>query len=172
GATGILGTVSGSPIASFLLGAVDGASVSYRSVSNAYPRQAAYILHAGDTWKVNTKLTLNYGLRWDYYTPSKEKYDVFSFFDPTGANPGAGGRPGRLAFAGSDYGAASYGADYPAKPHKKAFAPRLGVTYAVNPKTLVRAGWGIFYDRSFYPGWGAGIAQDGFIKDASLSSSL
>ena len=77
---------------------------------NAYPRQAAYILHLGDTWKATSKLTLNYGLRWDYYTPSKEKYNVFSFFDPNGANPGAGGRPGRLAFAGTGYGAASYGA--------------------------------------------------------------
>ena len=172
GATGVLGTVSGNPIASFLLGAVDNANVAFRSVSNAYPRQAAYILHLGDTWKANSKLTLSYGLRWDYFTPSSEKYNVFSFFDPVGANPGAGGRPGRLAFAGSDYGAASYGAPYPEKPFKKAFAPRLGVTYALNPKTLVRAGWGIFYDRAFYPGWGGGIQQDGFTNNAALSSSL
>jgi hypothetical protein len=172
GATGILGQVSGSPVASFLLGAADNAQVTFRSVANAYPRQAAYILHAGDTWKLNNKLTVNYGLRWDYYTPSSEKYNVFSFFDPVGANPGAGGRPGRLAFAGDDYGAASYGAPYPEKPFKKAFAPRLGVTYALNPKTVFRAGWGIFYDRAFYPGWGGGIQQDGFSQNATLSSGL
>jgi hypothetical protein len=172
GATGLLGVQSGSPVASFLLGAVDNANVDFRSVSNAYPRQAAYILHLGDTWKVNNKLTLNYGLRWDYYTPSREKYNVFSFFDPNGANPGAGGRPGRLAFAGTEYGAASYGADYPEKPFKKAFAPRLGVTYAFTPKTLFRAGWGIFYDRAFYPGWGGGISQNGFSQNAALSSTL
>ncbi len=41
GATGILGTVSGSPIASFLLGAVDNSSVTFRSVSNAYPRRSS-----------------------------------------------------------------------------------------------------------------------------------
>jgi hypothetical protein len=172
GATGLLGVNSGSPIASFLLGAVDNGNSTFRSVSNAYPRQAAYILHLGDTWKVNEKLTLNYGLRWDYYTPSKEKYNVFSFFDPSGANPSAGGRPGRLAFAGDGYGAASYGAEYPEKPYKKAFAPRLGVTYAFNPRTLFRAGWGIFYDRSFYPGWGGGIVQDGFSSTPSFSSGL
>jgi hypothetical protein len=172
GATGLLGVNSGNPVASFLLGAVDNGNVTFRSVSNAYPRQAAYILHLGDTWKATSKLTLNYGLRWDYYTPSREKYDVFSFFDPNGANPGAGGRPGRLAFAGTGYGAASYGADYPEKPFKKAFAPRLGVAYALNQKTLFRAGWGIFYDRAFYPGWGGGIAQDGFLQNASLSSTL
>jgi hypothetical protein len=121
---------------------------------------------------VNSKLTVNYGLRWDYFSASREKYNRFSFFDPEGANPGAGGRPGRLAFAGDEYGAASYGADYPEKPYKKAFAPRLGLTYALNPKTLVRAGWGIFYDRAFYPGWGGGIGQAGFSSNVAFSSSL
>jgi hypothetical protein len=172
GATGLLGVNSGSPIASFLLGAVDSGAATFRSVSNAYPRQAAYILHLGDTWKASNKLTLNYGLRWDYYTPSSEKYDIFSFFDPSGPNPGAAGRPGRLAFASSDAGAASYGARYPEKPYKKAFAPRLGVTYAINDKTLFRAGWGIFYDRAFYPGWGGGISQDGFSSTPTFSSAL
>jgi hypothetical protein len=172
GATGILGVNSGSPVASFLLGAVDNGNVDFRAVETNYPRQAAYIAHIGDTWKVNSKLTVNYGLRWDYFTPSREKYNRFSFFDPNGANPGAAGRPGRLAFAGDEYGAASYGADYPEEPFKKAFAPRLGMTYALNQKTLLRAGWGIFYDRAFYPGWGGGITQHGFTNNVAFSSSL
>ena len=46
GATGLVGQVSGSPVASFLLGAVDNASVAYRSVSSWYPRQNAWIWHA------------------------------------------------------------------------------------------------------------------------------
>jgi hypothetical protein len=121
---------------------------------------------------MSNKLTVNYGLRWDYFTPSREKYNRFSFFDPSGANPGAGGRPGRLAFAGSDFGAASYGADYPEKNDYKAFAPRLGLTYALTPKTLVRAGWGIFYDRMFYPGWGGGIGQSGFNSNVAFNSTL
>ena len=54
-------------------------------MDSAYPRQNAWILFAGDTWTVNDKLTLDYGLRWDYYSPSSEKYDRFSFFDPVGA---------------------------------------------------------------------------------------
>ena len=109
GSTGLVGVNSGSPIASFLLGAVDSANSTFRAVDSAYPRQNAWILFAGDTWTVNDKLTLDYGLRWDYYSPSSEKYDRFSFFDPVGPNPGAGGRPGRLAFAGDEWGAASYG---------------------------------------------------------------
>lgn len=172
GATGVLGQNSGSPIASFLLGAVDNASVAFRTEPNTYVRQAAYIVHAGDTWRVNRKLTVNYGLRWDVFTPSKEKYNKFSFFDPEGANPGAAGRAGRLAFAGDGYGPASYGAEYPETIYWKAFQPRLGATYAINPKTLVRAGWGIFYNKAFYPGWGGGIAQDGFNSNVAFNSTL
>ena len=172
GATGLLGINSGNPIASFLLGAVDNGNVDFRSVETNYPRQSAWIAHVGDTWRVNSKLTVNFGLRWDYFSASREKYNRFSFFDPNGPNPGAGGRPGRLAFAGTGFGSASYGADYPEKPFKKAFAPRLGLIYAVNPKTLVRAGWGIFYDRAFYPGWGGGIEQAGFSSNVAFSSSL
>jgi hypothetical protein len=172
GASGLLGVNSGSPIASFLLGAVDNGNSTFRDVDSTYPRQTAWIAHIGDTWRVNEKLTVNYGLRWDYFTASREKFNRFSFFDPVGVNPGAGGRPGRLAFAGTEWGAASYGADYPEKPYKKAFAPRLGVTYALNPKTIVRAGWGIFYDRAFYPDWGGGIQQAGFSSNVAFNSSL
>jgi hypothetical protein len=170
--TGLLGVVSGSPVASFLLGAVDNGSSTFRAVPNAYPRQHAWIFHAGDTWRVSEKLTFDYGLRWDYYSPSSEKYDVFSFLDPNGANSGAGGRPGRLAFAGDSYGANSFGARYPEDDWHGGIAPRLGAVYNLNDKTVLRGGWGIFYTQAFYPGWGGGISQDGFATDASFSSSL
>ncbi len=172
GATGLLGLNSGSPVASFLLGAVDSGNAVFRSVDSWYPRQHAWVLHAGDTWRASSKLTLDYGLRWDYFSPSSEKYDRFSFFDPVGANPGAGGRPGRLAFAGTGYGAASYGARYPEKEWYGGFAPRLGGAYRLNEKTVLRSGYGIFYTQSFYPGWGGGISLDGFSADPTFSSTL
>jgi hypothetical protein len=172
GATGLLGVNSGSPIASFLLEAVDSGDVTFRDVTTTYARQHAWIFHAGDTWRANSKLTLNYGLRWDYYSPSSEKYDRLSFFDPNGTNPGAGGLAGRLAFAGTDWGAASYGARYPEEDWYGGFAPRLGMTYALDDRTLIRAGWGIFYDRAFYPDWGGGMAQDGFVSNVTFSSTL
>ena len=172
GATGVNGVVSGSPVASFLLGAVDNGSATFRAVPNAYPRQHAWIFHAGDTWRLSDKLTLDYGLRWDYYSPSSEKYDVFSFLDPTGPNSGAEGRPGRLAFAGDAYGANSFGSPYPEDNWYGGIAPRVGVVYNLNDKTVIRSGWGIFYTQAFYPGWGGGISQDGFATDASFSSSL
>jgi hypothetical protein len=151
---------------------VDNANVAFRAVDSTYPRQNAWILHAGDTWRVNSRLTVDYGLRWDYYSPSSEKFDRFSFFDPLGANPSAGGRPGRLAFAGDDYGAASYGDRYPEEDWYGGFAPRLGAVYSINDKTVLRTGWGIFYHQAFYPGWGGGIAQAGFSNTPSFSSSL
>ncbi len=172
GSTGLVGVNSGSPIASFLLGAVDSGDATFRAVDSAYPRQNAWIFFAGDTWRMSDKLTLDYGLRWDYYSPSSEKFDRFSFFDPAGANPGAGGRPGRLAFAGDGYGTASYGERYPEEDFYGGFAPRLGAVYSLNDKTVVRSGWGIFYMQAFYPGWGGGISQDGFSNTPSFSTAL
>ena len=165
--TGLPNANSGSPVAGFLLGAVGtlpssgvNSSMDRRVVSAWYPRQTVWAIHANDSWRMTTKLTFNYGLRWDYYTPSREKYNHLSFIDLVGANPD--GIPGRLAFAGSGYDAASFGAPYPEKPWHKGFAPRLGVAYAVDRKTVVRAGYGIFFGQAFYPGWGGGMALDGF----------
>ena len=172
GSTGLVGVNSGSPVASFLIGAVDSGNATFRDVASTYPRQHAWIFHAGDTWRVNDKFTFDYGLRWDYYSPSSEKNDVFSFFDPNGANPGAGGRLGRLAFAGDGFGTASFGKPYPEKDWYGGFAPRLGAVYSLNDKTVIRSGWGIFYTQAFYPGWGGGISQDGFSNTPNFNTTL
>jgi hypothetical protein len=170
-ATAVPNVNSGHPIASFLFGGVSNANVDFRTVSAWYPRQNAYVVHGGDTWRATAKMTLNYGLRWDMFTPFREKYNRLSFFDPVGANPGAGGRPGRLAFAGSEYGAASFGAEFPEETWKKGFAPRLGLAYSVDSKTVVRAGYGVFFTQAFYPGWGGGISLDGFNLNQSFSTT-
>jgi hypothetical protein len=162
---------SGHPIASFLFGAVSSANVDFRTVSAWYPRQNAYVVHGGDTWRVSPKLTVNYGLRWDVFTPFREKFNRLSFFDPVGANPGAGGRPGRLAFAGDEYGAASFGAEFPEETWKKGFAPRLGIAYSWDSKTVIRTGYGIFFTQAFYPGWGGGMSLDGFNLNQSFNST-
>jgi hypothetical protein len=162
---------SGSPVAGFLLGAVSGGSVDRRVISAWYPRQTVWALHANDSWKITTKLTVNYGLRWDYYTPSREKYNHFSFIDLVGQDPGANNLPGRLAFAGNSYGPASYGADYPEKPWHKGFAPRLSAAYSWDQKTVVRAGYGVFFAQAFYPGWGGGMSLDGFNLHQTFGTS-
>ncbi len=171
GETGLQGIKSGSPIASFLLGQVDSGCTTFFAVAANYPRAAAYILHIGDTWKVTPKLSINYGLRWDTFTPAVEKFDRQSFLDPFGPNPGAGGRPGRLVFAGTKWGAASFGRRAPELTWRKGFAPRLGIAYSWTPRTVVRTGYGMFFTQMFYPGWGGGVAQDGFLLTPSFSST-
>lgn len=170
--TGLLDVNSGSPIASFLLENVADASTFLRSIERIHKRMDAYVLHVGDSWRASSKLTVDFGIRWDLHRPSWSKEDLNSFMDPTRANPGAGGRKGALVFAGDQHGAASFGKRYPEHLYKKAFSPRFGMAYAVSDKLVVRAGYGIFFSQPFYGGWGGGIATDGLTASPSFSSSL
>jgi len=170
--TGLLGINSGSSVASFLLGQVDNASVSFNNITTFRARGKLYALYGGDTWKATSRLSVTYGLRWDVSTPSVESQNIFSFLDPTRANPGANGRPGTLAFAGARWGDPSYGKRHPELTYFHAFGPRVGFAYSLSPRTVVRAGYGIFYSQAFYPGWNGGIAQDGFNTTPTLSSSV
>jgi hypothetical protein len=169
--TGLLEINSGSPIASFLLERVENASAFVRSIERIKKQMDAYILHLGDSWRATPNLTVNYGIRWDLHRPTWNPDNVNSFFDPLGANPGAGGRLGRLAFAGTEHGEASFGARYPEHLNKTAFSPRLGLAYALNDRMVIRAGYGIFYSQPYYSGWEGGIAQHGLTSNPSFSST-
>jgi hypothetical protein len=173
GETGLLGINSGNPVASFLLGQVDsGALTAYGFGGCYYPRQKVYIAHAGDTWKVTPKMSVTYGLRYEVHTPADEKYNRQSFFDPLMPNPGAGDRLGALAFAGNKWGSASFGNGYPESLYYGDIGPRLGIAYALSSKTVVRTGYGLFYSDAKYPGWGMGLATDGFDANPAFSSTL
>lgn len=174
--TGLRGIPSGNGFASFLLGYVDTASLYVPTLATQYIRQKYIASHVNDSWKVTPKLTLSLGIRWDISTPTREKYDHWSFINPYLANPGAGGRPGALVFAGTIAGSgnpASFGKPYPESIYYKAWAPRLGVAYALNPKTVFRGGYGVFYQPLSYPGWNSGLSggRDGFNTNVILSSS-
>jgi hypothetical protein len=168
--TGLYWINSGSPIASFLLERVNWASSTFRSTNDVYGRADSFIGYFGDTFKVSPKFTLNFGLRWEMHRPYAEKWDRFSFFDAQTPNPGAGGRPGALVFAGT--GSGQFGARRPEQTWTRGYGPRLGLAYAVRPKTVVRTGYGIFYDMANPPGWTSGIAQDGFNTSPVFASSL
>lgn len=170
--TGLPGLAnSGSDMASFLLGLVDHANASvYGAFGATYPRADAGSVFAGDTWRFTPKLTLTYGLRWDYAPPAVEAHNVESWLDPSRPNPDAGNLPGALVFAGSNWGSASAGERAPENNWYGGFAPRLGIAYAITPKTVVRTGYGIFYDASYYPGFNGGISSDGFTASPSFSS--
>ncbi len=165
------GVGSGDPFASFLIGAVDGGSLNVYNIAKYGSEQRAYSLHVGDTWRMTSRLTVNYGLRWDRFSPSFETGDHLAFFT-FAPNPGAGGLPGSLQYAGNNWGSASYGAPYPEKVWNGAFAPRLGAAYKLDEKTVIRAGYGVFYTQAFYPGWNGGMNLDGFNPATSFGDSL
>jgi carboxypeptidase family protein/TonB-dependent receptor-like protein len=88
---------------------------------------------AEDDWKVTRKLTLNLGLRYDFATPALEGNNQMANFDPTGA--------GSLVFAqGGSLENRSL-----VQVNKKNFGPRAGFAYSLDPKTVVRGGYGIYY---------------------------
>jgi hypothetical protein len=169
--TALPGTRSGDPYASFLVGAVDNGNLNVYNVNKYGPQQRAYTWHIGDTWKITPKLTVNYGLRWDRFSPTFETGDRLAFFT-FNPNPDAGNLPGSLQYAGTKWGAASYGKRYPEDVFNAGFGPRLGAAYRLDDKTVVRAGYGVFYTQAFYPGWGGGMNLDGFNPVVNFGNSL
>jgi len=129
--------------ASFLLGAASSATIS--NPQDPQYRKSATALFAQDTWKVTRRLTLDYGLRWDYQPAMRELWDRFSEFDPTRPNPAAGNLLGATSYEGTGTGRCNcrFAATYP-----YAFGPRIGVAYQINSKTVFRAGGGVTYSQT------------------------
>ena len=156
--TNVGGGTIGNPYASFLLGAADTAAVS--NVSDPQWRRHAFALFIQDTWRVSSKLTVDYGLRWDWESYGHELYYRESSFNPTEPNPSAGGLPGATTYEG--YGAGRCNCVF-AQTYPFAIGPRLGLAYKILPKTVLRAGWGLSYGMtpSFnYPATGIGVGYN------------
>jgi hypothetical protein len=132
---------TGNEFASFLIGAVDSASQQYalQEITSHFWYMGLYIQ---DDYKVNHKLTVNLGLRYDIPWTRAEKNNVFSSFQPNYPNPAAGGIMGALVFAGSGPGHCN--CTRFSNTRFNLFQPRLGFAYAVNGSTVVRGGAGIF----------------------------
>ncbi|KAA6463291.1 TonB-dependent receptor [Acidobacteria bacterium AB60] len=101
-------------------------------------------VYAQDDWKVNSKLTLNLGLRWEYGSPYSEEHDHISNFDPATATmrtllPGYSG-----PFVNSYSGSGVYGKTL-VNPSLGDYAPRVGFAWQVAPSVVVRGGFGTSY---------------------------
>ena len=138
-------TSLGSSFASFLLGELSSAAVSEPYTRGARYRSGGTFVQ--DQWRATSRLTLSYGLRWEWNSAPFEPNGAASGFDPTVPNPAAGGRPGALVFAGS--GAGRTGARSLSRGWYRGFAPHLGTAYAVNPKTVVKGSFSIYYAPGF-----------------------
>ena len=134
------GGAVGLPYASFLLGMVNNASVSNPTDPNW--RKPATSVFVQDTWRVKSALTLDYGLRWDRQAYGYEEQDRRSMFSPDTANPAAGGMLGATIYEGEGAGACNCRF---VKTYPYSFGPRVGASYQINPKTVLRGGWGITY---------------------------
>src|SRR5207245_8244133 len=102
-----------------------------------------HAVYAQDAYKLRPRLTLNYGLRYGLGLAASEAFDRFSAVDPTLANPGAGNIPGAYTYFGT--GPGRNGRKRPQDTYRKAFGPRVGFAYSINDKTVLRGGYGIFY---------------------------
>jgi len=127
----LLGTVQQMPaanqLADYLLGyysstgATAGSEVGYFHQHNFMP-------YFQDDWRVSQKLTLNLGMRYDYYSPPAEQFGHAGYLNPTTGK----------------FTEASY------LPKKYNFSPRAGFAYALNDKTAIHAGGGIYYYQFSY----------------------
>jgi hypothetical protein len=145
---------SGNAFASFMLGYPSGDPGNLSRVGNSMPLELFshyYGFYAQDDFRVGSKLTLNYGLRLEHETGLAEKNNLITVaFDrtlnPGGAlgnvvNPLSGQRiVGGLVYAGVN-GAPTTQGDPPAIKT----SPRLGIVYSMNPKTAIRAGYGLYW---------------------------
>jgi hypothetical protein len=111
-----------------------------------------------DNWKVNSKLTLNLGLRYDLNLPRTERFDRGSYWDETGTPaisvPGYDLK-GAVAFLSSS-NRTYFSTD------KKNFGPRFGFAYRLNDKTVMRGGYGLFYSIVITGASGVGNGFQGF----------
>ncbi len=162
GKTGFVDTDTGDEIASFLLGAIDNGQISTTNFISS--TRQSYDGYFQDDWKVTPKLTVNYGLRYELWSPIGEQFGRQSNFDidtltleiPKGPNQNAALPPN----FNTPYtlNGITYPADFPNVTvcrgcvskylipwDKHDFGPRLGFAYNIRSKTVIRAAYGIFY---------------------------
>lgn len=136
---------TGSAVASYMLGAVDSSSATV-GVPGLGTRWRDPSFWVEDDYKVNDKLTLNLGIRWDIFPSIQEAHNIYSFLNPNGNNSITGNK-GTLEFAGTGDPSLYCNCSTPAPTTYKNWAPRLGVSYSVDPKTVVRASYDVAYAR-------------------------
>lgn len=122
---------TGSALADFLLGYAT--SVQLSNFHEVHQRQHAYSFFVQDDYRASDRLTLNLGLRYDFATPQMDAENRLANFDPA---------TGQLYYAkdGSIEDRALV------KPDRNNIGPRLGVVYKANTATVVRGGYGIYYN--------------------------
>lgn len=155
-------------------GGADGINASNHN--KTYDRREYLASYIQDDWKVSPKLTLNLGIRWDYFSPIKEGNGGQANFVQNGPPNGtptflipASGKDVRtlsssfLALLAKDgiklQSTDQYGQGL-VQTQKSNFAPRVGFAYQISPKLVARGGFGIFYNAFENQGYGPNIGEN------------
>ncbi len=143
--TGLPGNAAtGDGFASFLLGQVQSASLSYPSSSGTRRSYRGFFVQ--DDFKLTPTFTLNLGMRFEYERAPYEAANRYSVIDRTAPNPGAGNLPGAVLFAGN--GTGRTGTRTLSKNDYSAWGPRLGFAWHARNGTVLRGGYGVYYANS------------------------
>ena len=160
---------TGFDFADFLLGLPQSSSVRFGD-TNTYFRGSVWNTWAQDDWRLRPNLTLNVGLRYEYFTPFHEKFNRIANLDIA---------PGFTGVAVVTPGQSGpYSGTFPdglINPDKNNLSPRLALAWRPFPKKQfqVRAGYGVFFNGSIYNQFPSRLAaQPPFANTATLSTSL
>ncbi len=161
---------TGFDFADFLLGFPQSNSIRYGS-SNTYFRSNNYFAFAQDDWRLASNLTLNLGLRYEYFSPWSEKYgrianlDIAPGFSAVSVvTPGATGQ-----YSGTVYPSSLI------QPDRNNFAPRTGLAWKPKAKSsvVVRLGYGWYYNPGVYNQFMNRLsAQPPFAQSTTVTTSL
>jgi trimeric autotransporter adhesin len=158
----------GADLADLLLGYP--ASGSITTSVKLYDYSDYYGLYVQDNYRVNNKLTVNYGLRWERESGIKEQNNgLVTNFNTTATNPIGGSVTGILPLGVVQYAGLGGAPSSAGSPYNNKWGPRVGVAYQYNSKTVIRGGYGIFWAPQF--ALGSPLATPGYSATTSYIAS-
>ncbi len=158
-------TTSGNGAASMLLGYPGGGGTDFNAHSTR--QNEFFSLYIQDDFRVTPRLTLNFGLRWDVQTPSRERFNrMIVGFDPNVTYTlGAAQAKGGLVFAGDNRRSAW-------QTRWRDLQPRFGVAYQAAKRIVLRSSYGISFLPNNGTEGGGSIIQTGFSRRTPFISTL
>jgi hypothetical protein len=155
---------TGTALADFLLGLPQETNLDVAS-SKSYLRDNVFDVYAQDDWRARSNLTLNYGVRYEFFAPYTEKYGHLAFVD---TNPSAN-------FTGTaeiqSGGTGPFSGKLPnslVRPFPLAFQPRLGVALRLPRQTVLRAGYGMNFTVGSYGSFASTMARQPMVNDPAF----
>jgi len=149
------GAYTGSSLADFLLGEPQETTID-AAIAKSYLRDNVMDAYATDDWRVKSYLTLNYGVRYEFFAPYTEKYNHLAVVD---TNPAGGFTQVSEADAGGIGASSGKLPDSLVYPFRIGFAPRLGAALRLPKQTVVRAGYGMNYTNGQYASFARTMAH-------------